>query len=119
MNDGIKSRVEKIVLINGDVVEMTLNFKKLLYLRANGYEKEVNMAMKAINGKEITMLDMPFIFYAAYLCMVSEPAYTQDEFIGLLPWDLEECGKLFNNLNSKKKVKNSAEPLNAESPKAK
>lgn len=118
MNDGIKSRVEKMVLINGDVISMTLNFKKLLYLRANGYEKEVNLAMKSINGKELDMLDMPFVFYAAYLCANSEPAYTQDEFIGLIPWDLAECGMVFNNLNSKKKVKISEKRSSAESPKA-
>lgn len=118
MNDGIKSRVEKIVLINGEVVELTLNFKKLLYLRANGYEKEVNIAMKSINGKDLDMLDMPFVFYAAYLCATSEPTLTQDEFIGLLPWDIAECVTIFNNLNSKKKAKNSEKRSSAENQKA-
>ena len=119
MTDGIKSSVEKLTLINGDEIELTLNFKKLLYLRSTGYEKDINAAMKSLNGSNLDMLDMPFVFWAAYLCAVDKPAYTQDEFFELLPWDIAECTRLFNDLNTKKKAKNSAKLSNVESPKAK
>ena len=104
MAENIKSKVEKLQLLNGDTVELTLNFARLLYLRANGYEKEVKAAMNAINGTTLDMLDMPFLFYGAYLCATEEPKYTQAQFIDLMPWDMEEISTIYANINSKKKV---------------
>ena len=100
----LTSRCEKIQLVDGREVPLTLNFKKLLWLRASGYEKAVNAAMKSINGKELDILEMPALFWCAYLCAVDKPELTEDEFISLLPWDLKETATLFNNLNSKQKV---------------
>lgn len=100
----INSKIERLELLDGNTVELTLNFKKLLWLRANGFEKEVAAAMHAINGKELDFLEMPYLFFAAYLCATDKPVYTQDEFIGSLPFDMEEITVTFNNLISKKKV---------------
>ena len=99
----ITSRCEHIKLIDGTEIPLTLNFKKLFYLRANGYEKAVNDAMKMLQKKGIDLLDMPCFLWVAYLCAVDKPAYTEDEFVGLLPWDIPEAMTLFNNLNTKKK----------------
>ena len=115
----INSKIEKLEMLDGNIVELTLNFKKLLWLRANGYEAEVKAAMDAINGKELDFLEMPYLFYAAYLCAVNEPAYTQDEFIGALPFDMEEITVTFNNLISKKKVDVSQMRSSAANKKAK
>jgi hypothetical protein len=100
----IKSKIEKLVLLDGNTVELTFNFARLLFLRANGYEKEVAAAMKFISDGINDVLDMPVVFYAAYLCATREPAYTKDEFIALVPWDMEETATLYANLNSKKKI---------------
>lgn len=100
----IKSKIETLELLDGEKVELTLNFARMLWLRANGYEKEVAAAMSVINGKDLDMLEMPYFYYAAYLCANTEIKYTQEEFIALVPWDLKEAMTLFTNLNSKKKV---------------
>lgn len=103
----INSTIEKLELTDGNTVELTLNFKKMLWLRANGYTKEVETAMKVITGKKFDMLEIPYYFYAAYLCglpTTEKPAYTQDEFISLIPWDMEAVSNIFANLNSKKKA---------------
>lgn len=97
------SRCEHITLNNEEVVPLTLNFKKMLWLKANGYKNAVDAAMNAINGKSLDFLEMPFVLWAAYLCAVDKPEYTEDEFIELLPWDLEEVATIFTALNSKKK----------------
>lgn len=99
-----QSKVEKIELINGDTVELTFNFARLLYLRANGYEKEVNDAMNYINNGIKDVLDIPDVLYAAYLCATKEPAYDRDEFVSLIPFNIDEVVVAFNNLISKKKV---------------
>ena len=103
----INSNIVKLELLDSNVVELTLNFKKLLWLRANGYEKEVKAAMQAIGGQTLDILEMPYLFYAAYLCATTEPAYTQDDFIGNVPFDMEIVSTTFANLMSKKKVKAS------------
>lgn len=100
----IKSKIETLELLDGETVELTINFARMLWLRANGYEKEVAAAMRVINGKDLDMLEMPFFYYAAYLCANKDIKYTQEEFIALCPWDLEEAVTLFSNLNSKKKI---------------
>lgn len=115
----IKSKIEKLELLDGETVELTLNFARMLYLRANGYKKEVEAAMQVVNGKELDMLEMPYFYYAAYLCANTEIKYTQEEFIALVPWDLEEAVTLFSNLNSKKKVDFSKMRSSAISKKAK
>ena len=100
----ITSKIEKLELENGKTVDLTLNFARMLWLRNNGYDKEVAACMQVINGKEIDMLDMPDFLYGAYLCANKEPEYTKEEFTALLVWDLEEIMQCWANLNSKKKV---------------
>ena len=106
----INSKIERLTLEDGNTVELTLNFKKMLWLRANGYTKEVEIAMKVVTGDKFDMLEIPYYFYAAYLCglkTTEKPAYTQEEFIALVPWDMEAVSNIFANLNSKKKVEAS------------
>ena len=106
----VYSRTVKLELLDGNTVELTLNFKMLLYLRANGHEEEVKTAMKAINGAKVDFLEMPALFYAAYLCALpagEKPAYSQDEFIGVMPFDMEKVANAFATLISEKKTARS------------
>ena len=101
----IHSKIETIELMDGETVNLTLNFKRLLWLRGNGYEKEVNEAMQLLSGGKdsVDILKFPVLLWVAYLCANEKPAYTEDEFIGVLPWDFEEVGRVVASLNSKKK----------------
>lgn len=100
----INSRIETLELINGETVNLTLNFKRLLWLRGNGYEKAVNEAMQMLkDGKDFDIFKLPVFIWVAYLCANEKPAYEEDEFIGLLPWDLEELAQIIAALNAKKK----------------
>ena len=103
----ITSKIETLDLKDGNTVKLTLNFARMLWLRANGYDKEVNMAMRVINGENIDFLEMPIYFYAAYLCGLKSdetPAYTQEKFIELCPWDMERVAEIFASLTTEKKT---------------
>ena len=116
----IKSKIEKLELLDGETVELTLNFKRLLMLRATGYEKAVNEAMRfLVDDKNIDVLRIPSLMWVAYLCATNNPVYTEDEFIGLLPWDLSEMTEIIQSLNNKKKAEVSKIRSSAASKKAK
>lgn len=103
----IISKHETLELKDGNTVALTLNFEKLLWLRAHNYNKEVAAAMTAINGKELDFLEMPCLFYAAYLCALpttEEPAYTQAEFIKQMPFDMGRISEIFASLITEKKT---------------
>lgn len=118
----ITSKIETLDLRDGNTVKLTLNFARMLWLRSNGYDKEVNMAMRVINGENIDFLEMPIYFYAAYLCALKSdetPAYTQEEFIELCPWDMERVAELFARLTTEKKTEVSKMRSSAVNKKAK
>lgn len=100
----IKSKVEKLELLNGVTVDLTFNYGRMLYLRNNGYDKEIAKAMSVINTKDVDLLEIPYYLYAAYLCANKDIEYTQEEFVALVPWDLHANTELFNDLTTKKKV---------------
>lgn len=103
----ITSKIEKFELKDGNEIELTLNFAKLLWLRAHGYGKEVEIAMQAINKQNLDFIDMPYLFYGAYLCALpttEKPKYTQNEFIELMPFNLEQVSEIFGNLIEEKKT---------------
>lgn len=100
----IKSKIETLELLDGIKVNLTFNFGRLLWLKNNGYKALVEKAVDFISNGTDDVLNMPVIFYAAYLCATETPAYTEEEFTALVPWDMEELSILFANLNSKKKV---------------
>lgn len=118
----ITSKIETLDLRDGNTVKLTLNFARMLWLRSTGYDKEVNMAMRVINGENIDFLEMPIYFYAAYLCALKSdetPAYTQEEFIELCPWDMERVAELFAKLTTEKKTEVSKMRSSAVNKKAK
>ena len=101
----IKSKNETLELLDGETVELTLNFGRLLWLRGAGHEKQVNEAMRfLIDQENIDILRVPAFIWVAYLCATAEPKYTEDEFYGLLPWDLGELTSIIYSLNNKKKA---------------
>lgn len=115
----IKSKVEKLELLNGETVDLTFNYARLLWLRNNGYSKEIELAMRIINSKEVDTLELPYYFYAAYLCANKDIKYTKDEFLELVPWNLEKNFELFGLLLGKKKDEISKVRSSARSKKAK
>lgn len=118
----IISKHETLELKDGSTVALTLNFEKLLWLRAHGYDKEVAAAMAAISGKELDFLEMPYLFYAAYLCALpttEEAKYTQSEFIAQMPFDMRRISDIFASLVIEKKTDVSKIRSSAVSRKAK
>jgi len=102
----IKSRITMLKLVDETEVPLTINFAKLRYLQATGYKEDVKTALKLINATadNVDIMMMPEFFWVCYVCAGNgTPELTKDEFIGLLPWDLEYLVDVYLEINAKKK----------------
>ena len=106
----IKSKTTPFELENGKVVELTLNFKKLLEMRSkrpNDYKK----CNDAFCTGFANIAQAPDIIYAAYLCGAEnmDTAMGKEEFIDLMPPDIMYCANLATSLMKPKKNPDSDE----------
>lgn len=91
-------------LLNDEVVTLTLTFGKLNLLKSVNntlYSKYNNI----VYGKSEDMLDMVTIVYVAYWCanFGKDKLYKEEEFIELVPFDMVEIKRIFNQLTQPKK----------------
>lgn len=103
----VKSRITMIKLVDGTEVPLTINFAKLRYLQATGYKDDVKAALKLVNATKETadFMMMPDFFWVCYVCAASgTPELSKDEFIGLLPWELDYLSDVYLQINAKKKT---------------
>ncbi len=94
-------------LINKQKVKLTLNFKLLLKLKAN-YPEEYNNFNKYIlndGGKNLDFFEILTVIYVAYLCanLESKNKYTKEEFIKLVPFNINLIKETQNTLLGLKK----------------
>ena len=106
----MKSRMIPLELENGEIVQLTLNFGKLLNVRAKRkdvYDRYNNIMM---NGSK-DILDSATVVYVAYLCGLEnmEDAMSEEEFMTLLPPYTNVTINLFVELTRPKKQTDSEE----------
>lgn len=103
----MKNTYQELVLENGETVKLTLNFARLLKIK-NEQPKIYDRFMKVLQNKDFDIVfDSLTVLYTGYLCanMNDESILSEDEFMELVPFDLEVinvvAGKLIQS--SKKK----------------
>ena len=102
----MKNTYQELELNDGQIVKMTLNFARLLKMK-NDQPQIYDRFMKVLNNKDFDIIsDSLSVLYVGYLCanVGNESVMTEDEFIELIPFDLElintKAGQL---IQSKKK----------------
>ena len=115
MDTMIKSRMIPLELENGEIVQLTLNFGKLLNVRAKRKDiyKKYNKIM--MDGPE-HVFDNVYILYTAYLCGLDDIDSGVDEetFIQLLPPYMAQVNNIVMDLTRPKKQTDSEKPSNQE-----
>ena len=87
----MKNTYQELELIDGQIVKMTLNFARLLKIKndqPNIYDKFMDVLQK----KDFDVIsDSLVVLYAGYLCanIDNESVLSEDEFVELIPFDLE------------------------------
>lgn len=101
----VKNTFRDFELNNGEVVKLTLTFGKLALLKSvnNPLYTKYNRIQY---GKSEDMLDAVTLVYVAYWCAnygVADSLYTEQEFIDLVPFDVNEIKRAMNELTRPKK----------------
>lgn len=103
----MKNTYQELVLENGETVKLTLNFARLLKIK-NEQPKIYDRFMKVLQNKDFDIVfDSLTVLYTGYLCanMNEESVLSEDEFMELVPFDLEVINVVAGRLiqSSKKK----------------
>ena len=102
----MKNTVQKLELNNGEVVELTLTFARLLKVK-NHNKKLYEDFMGALKNKNFDIFfDSAKVLYVAYLCSADDinNAMTENDFLEELPMDLTVINETVAELiNPKKK----------------
>ena len=99
----MKNTYQELELEDGLVVKLTLNFARLLVIK-NDQPKLYDRFMKVLQNKSFDIVfDSLTVLYTAYLCanMNEESKLSEEDFINMVPFDLEvinvTAGKLIQN----------------------
>ena len=87
----MKNTYQEIELVDGQIVKMTLNFARLLKIK-NDQPEIYDRFMKVLNNKDFDLIsDSLTVLYVGYLCanIGDESILSEDEFVELIPFDLE------------------------------
>lgn len=111
MDTMMKSRMIPLELENGEIVQLTLNFGKLLNVRAKRKDiyKRYNKVM--MDGPE-DVFDNVIILYTAYLCGADDidNCKSEEEFTNLLPPYMQQVNNYVMDLTRPKKQTDSEKP---------
>ena len=92
-------------LENGETVKLTLNFARLLQIKSE-QPKIYDRFMKVLQNKDFDIVfDSLTVLYTGYLCanMDEESMLSEDEFMELVPFDLEVINVIAGKLIQGKK----------------
>ena len=87
----MKNSYQELELENGTTVKLTLNFARLLQIK-NEQPKVYERFMKVLQNKNFDIVfDSLTVLYTGYLCanMNNESVLSEEEFVELIPFDLE------------------------------
>lgn len=87
----MKNTYQELELVDGQTIKMTLNFARLLKVK-NDQPQIYDRFMKVLQNKDFDIIsDSLAVLYVGYLCanVGNESVMTEDEFVELMPFDLE------------------------------
>lgn len=87
----MKNTYQELELVDGQVAKMTLNFARLLKIK-NDQPNIYDRFMNVLQNKDFDLIsDSLTVLYVGYLCanIGNESVMTEDEFVELIPFDLE------------------------------
>ena len=97
----MKNTYQELELINGEKVKLTLSFGRLLQIK-NSKPKLYEDLMRILQYKDFDIVfDSLKVLYVGYLCSqvgVDKGIYTEEEFMELVPFDLEKINILAGKL---------------------
>lgn len=103
----MKNTYQELELNNGEVVKLTLNFARLLKIK-NDNKKLYTRLMEVLQAENIDVLfDSLVVLYVGYLCanLDKEEVLSEEDFMDLVPFDLELLNVLAGKLISSDKKK--------------
>lgn len=101
----MKNTYQELELENGKTVKLTLNFARLLKVKSEQPKVYENF-MKVLQNQNFDIVfDSLAVLYAGYLCanMGDESVLSEEEFMELVPFDLEIINVLAGKLIQSKK----------------
>ena len=87
----MKNTYQELELIDGQIVKMTLNFARLLKIK-NDQPQIYDRFMKVLQNQAFDIVsDSLTVLYVGYLCanIGNESVLSEDDFVELMPFDLE------------------------------
>lgn len=87
----MKNTYQELELNDGQIVKMTLNFARLLKVK-NDQPQIYDRFMKVLQNQQFDIVfDSLAVLYTGYLCanIGNESILSEDEFMELVPFDLE------------------------------
>lgn len=101
----MKNTYQEFELENGETVKLTLNFARLLKIK-NEQPKLYERFMKVLQNRDFDIVfDSLTVLYTGYVCanMDNGSALSEDEFMELVPFDLEVINVAAGQLIQSKK----------------
>ena len=96
----MKNTYQELKLTNGETVKLSLNFARLLAVK-NKRPKLYEDLMRILQYKDFDIVfDSLKVLYVGYLCarVNDDEAMTEEEFMELVPFDLEKINILAGKL---------------------
>lgn len=97
----MKNTYQELELVNGEIIKLTLNFGRLLQIK-NSKPKLYEDLMRILQYKDFDIVfDSLKVLYVGYLCSQvgsDKETYTEEEFMELVPFDLEKINILAGKL---------------------
>ena len=96
----MKNTYQELKLTNGETVKLTLNFARLLAVK-NKRPKLYEDLMRILQYKDFDIVfDSLKVLYVGYLCarVNDDEVMTEEEFMELVPFDLEKINILAGKL---------------------
>lgn len=90
--------MKEMKLINGEVVKMNITFAGLMKIRKEQPEVYKEF-IQILQGKEFDpVMDTMNLIYVGYLCANKDANYSKDDFLNMIPFDLEVINTMASEL---------------------
>lgn len=84
---------QKIELMNGETIKLTMNFAKIMKIKQNN--PDLYNELQAIFRGDVDPVLSPLkVLYVSYLCANDTVKYSEQQFMELVPFDLQMVNEM-------------------------